>query len=547
MRSQISPKKQGPVSKRRTALPERLPKATNFKSDRHFAHPKWFIETLKAQPQFWQPLQEATQLGSRFGRRRLPGEWALAYLAFVVSHEIDVEPWWKTAGHSIWTTAGFRERPSLRVAQRRFAELEEVEDAFLAVAQAMIAHASKASGGRVGHDLHVDSTESETHARLQHVCPKDSQCHQTRAQFVSASLTTEEAREHRHQEAEEPEEEMVSLTAGQVDDVVFDSPPSPEADQVLGRKVRKVKVGGCWYECLDPDAGIRAYVRHGKVKKFWVGYYNAKAIDHYTGAPVAVLVHSASINESIAYPELLDRAIDATGKNPRAVVADRGYSISSVFEHNTRLGVATVANWRAKNSKNPDRAAEDSDRFDRHGIVRCKYCGGPTSQLRFQSKGSPRQWVKCDEPAPGTDCEKVQTIQCKEEWRLLVPLWRNTEAYLALENSARAYERVHHLWRRRYRVASDDHQLRPKRRGRANQQLRSTVALMAEWMHILHREGWLGSARRLLRESYKSGAKYALERLTDFRARAGLDRPYGPAAKKLGIGPLRPKSHPPPG
>lgn len=535
-------KNNGSNGPRRGALPEQLPNATDFSSDRAQVNPKWFIETMKQRPEYWRPLKEATELSSPYGRNRIDGHWALAYLAFVVSGDSDVEPFWGTAGHSIWTCSGFTKgRPSLRATQRRFAELEKVEDAFLEIAKKMIAHAVKASGGRVGRDIHVDSTESETHARLKHICPEDSPCHERKARFVTASLTSDEAREHRHQEAEQPEDQMVELSAGQVDKVEFDAPPSPYDDK-LGRKVKKVKVGGCWYACLDPDAGIRAYIRHGKVKRFWVGYYNGKAIDHYTGAPVGVLVHSASLNEATTYPELYERAFEATGKAPRAVVADRGYSLSAVFEHNTKRGVATVAPWRARTGKFNNREMEDTDRYDRHGIVRCKYCGGPTTQLRFTAGDKPRQWVKCAEPAPGSDCEsKTQTIMCSEDWRLLVPLWRNTEAYLALEDSSRAYERVHHLWRSRYRVGADTHHDRPKRRGRATQQLRATVALIAEWLQILHREGWLGSARRLLRESRLNTAKRAVEKLTDFRAAAGLDKPYGEIAKQLGIGALKPK------
>jgi hypothetical protein len=548
MSPSVSTANQHKSSLKRSALPEQLPGATNFSEDGQHAHPKWFVETLKAHPQFWEPLREATSLNQQYGRKRLAGHWALAYLAFVVSRHVDVEPWWNTANSSIWRTAGFRERPSLRAVQRRFVELEVLEDDFLDVANALISHAVKRSGGRVGTDLHVDSTESETHARLKHICPADSPCQQSKARLVSATLTADEAREHRHQEAESPDDELLSFSAGDVDDVTFAEPVDPEADETLGRRVKKVKIGGCWYRCLDRDAGIRAYTRGGKTKRFWVGYYNGKAIDHYTGAPVAVLVHSASINESIAYPELYRRATEATGKAPRAVVADRGYSLSSIFEYNTRRGVGTVAKWRRKHASITDRSQEATERWDQHGIVRCRYCGGPTRQVRFnvsEDRSSPRLWVKCQEAAPGSLCEsREQTINCSEEWRMLIPMWRTSEPYLALEDTSRSFERVHHLWRRRYRVGSDTHELRPKRRGRACQQLRANVALIAEWLHIMWREGWLSSARRNTSQPVTNQGRKAAESLAAKRSQLGLDKPYGKVAVKLGIGPLRPQ---PPG
>ena len=138
-----------------------------------------------------------------------------------------------------------------------------------------------------------------------------------------------------------------------------------------------------------------------------------------------------------------------------------------------------------------------------------------------------------------------QTINCSEEWRMLIPLWRTTETYLALEDSARTFERVHHLWRRRYRVGSDTHELRPKRRGRACQQLRANVALMAEWLHIMWREGWLGSARRNKSLAVTDQGRKAADSLAAKRSLLGLDKPYGTVAVKLKIGPFRPK--PPPG
>lgn len=570
--------------------PEWLEDATRFTDDRHELHPLWFVKTLKAFPQWWKALREATSterrqvkgLGvsdeeqtqndtgvkARFGRKRMKGDWALVYLAYVVSRHPDVEPFWGTAGHSIWTEAGFKERPSYALTQLRFSELEEFEWAFLECAQKLIQRAVKRSGGRVGRYLHVDSTESETHARLKHICGKNSPCRKRKkadakpgevqetrestGNYVSATESTRAVRAERHVAVEEqdPDETDVNdLYVGDNDHVEFD----PQQGIV--------KVGDCTYEILDRTAGIRAYTRPWKIQegkdakgaegvrrvvRFWVGFYNSKAIDHYTGAPVGVLLSSASINEAKSYKPLLARAIAASGV-PEAVVADRGYSVAPVFQHNTEQGIASVIAWRR--SKNyDDRSGEDRDDWDRHGIPRCRNCGGPTNFLSFTHKdpAGPRITFRCQMPL--ASCPDRQTILCSRQWRLLVPMWRNEPTYQALRRTHDRYERVHHLWRVRYRVGADDHALRPKRRGIACQQLRATVALLAEWLVILWREGWLGSGRKRRNKGQRiledfTGVAHGFELL---RRKLGLLASYGAhAVKRLGdteirLGPERP-------
>lgn len=321
----------------------------------------------------------------------------------------------------------------------------------------------------------------------------------------------------------------------------YEGPPHRLLDPLL-----RVRVGGCWYAVLDATAGVRAYVRGNKVKRFWVGFYNAKAIDHFIGAPVAVRVTSASTQEYYTYPELLDAATKNTGVLPRAVVGDRGYSVSPAFEHNTRLGVASVFPWRASNVR-PEREMEDCDTHDRHGVVRCKHCGSPTRFISFTRTAGgnrgPRLYVQCLQPITA-GCETRQSIGCNVSWRMLVPLWRDTPTYLALRHSHHRYERVHHHWRVRWRSGADDHALRPKRRGRDNQQLRANAALLIEWLMVCWREEWLPDSRprgvphrdRIIEDD---GTGYASS-LANLRHELGLDRPFGTKAVALGIGPAVP-------
>lgn len=354
-------------------------------------------------------------------------------------------------------------------------------------------------------------------------------------------------RAERHLKAAEPEPE----DAG------------PDTDIGDAKEIRRepgkmtVKVGGCWYEVLDPTAGIRAYTRKDKktgqerLKRFWVGFYNAKAIDHFTGSPVAVRISSASTQEHLSYPDLFIAASENTGQLPAAVVTDRGYSVGPVFEHNTRLGVGSVMPWRAHKFR-LERASEDQDEHDRHGVVRCKHCGAPTRLVSFSKTAGakrgkemrgPRLYVQCLLPVtPG--CRTRQSIGCDRNWRMLLPLWRESPSYLALRASHDRYERVHHHWRVRWRSGADDHSLRPKRRGLDNQQLRANAALLIEWLMICWREGWMPDSRPFGKPDperiKKDAGSISADALRELRANLGLDQPYGPKAVELKIGPPRP-------
>lgn len=82
------------------------------------------------------------------------------------------------------------------------------------------------------------------------------------------------------------------------------------------------------------------------------------------------------------------------------------------------------------------RADYDTERYDRHGIPRCKHCGGEGRFVSFDlnPKTAPpvcvRVWLRRGEG-------KRMSINCDEKWRFLIPLWRNTEAYIALRRSSR--------------------------------------------------------------------------------------------------------------
>ena len=140
-----------------------------------------------------------------------------------------------------------------------------------------------------------------------------------------------------------------------------------------------------------------------------------------------------------------------------------------MFEHNTKLGVASVIPWRRQNRYEPKPHGHDHLTHDRHGIPRCKHCG-----VRFNKKTA-RLGFRCVRGATPA-CKKEQTLTCATDWRLLLPLWRTDPIYGELAEAHEEYEGVHQYWRSRYKVASQDSSSRPRRRCLAWQELRASGA-----------------------------------------------------------------------
>lgn len=397
---------------------------------------------------------------------------------------------------------------------------------------------------RVLAHVHFDFTEDETHAALVHDCQKGESCKYAKAtgkgkrvwgyakrpQRVNAQV----AREERHElSAEDP---VVAKER--------EAKHAPEKVQMVKRgtqTIKRVRMKGCWYRTRDLEAGIRAYSGPRGRRKFWHGYYGGKAVDHFTGG-VIPSVDSASTNESHLFPLIFDRVKELAGKAPETAIADRGMSIEACFEHATMNGTAPVFPWR----KWGDGLRHDFETHDRHGIKRCKHCGGETEQVRFSAANKhPRLWFRCMNPtAPG--CEKEQTIACKTDWRLLVPLAQTEARYQELQDSHQTYEAAHDQWRDRYRVCSDTLGNRPKAVGLDWHRLRANVACLIDWLRIAAKNDWLGTKPNGMiltsKRKFRSRSEKAAEALADERARLGLANAYGAAAAALGLGPKEPPS-----
>ncbi|HEU4973834.1 MAG TPA: transposase [Baekduia sp.] len=529
--------------------PDRLPGATYFSRDRELSSAIGMVRLLKSQAWVWSTLRERTTVDKNWGRRREAGHWVLACVAFVVSGHVDVQPWHDQTTDDLWRECGFDAKPPYGRVMERFGELREFADVVLAAVGTLVKHARRHEP-RVGAHIHIDGTEDETHAALVHDCEGHEPCPQRGKRYGRGYAGTarrpqrelsEVAREHRQDLAGQEPAERAS-------DPRLKNPDKVRLVRRDGRVLKRVLIGGCWYVTRDTDAGIRAYMGPRGARRFWHGYYSQKAVDHFTGAVVFPGVYNASYQEYDVFDDMYDNVRRLIGNDPETIVGDRGYSVASVFTKLHERGVAPVIPWRASGG---DGVRHDHDRFDRHGVVRCKHCGGPTHFVRHavSDKDGPRLWVRC---MLGVDpgCAKDQTISLRISPRYLTSLWRTDPLYHELRASHDSYEAVHDWWRDRYRVAGTGNANRPKAIGIGGHRLRANVACLIEWLRICHREGWLGSARRNPHDPERKGRDKAIAaagKFADMRARMSLGAPYGEAAERLKLGDRLPPSRRPRG
>jgi hypothetical protein len=495
---------------RRSDLPLVMPGATRFSDDRASLNAHWAPQVLQHETRLsdaWDALRDGTTgLAPTWGRRRDPGFYALAFLNFTDSGQVDIEPWWTRTTDADWSAWNFAHRPGYNTVYQRFTELEEHGlDAFRATAREAIRYVDAKSGGAVGRDIHSDACEDQCHAQLQHDCRPGEKCpyetkrkrrrpekpetaqekrnrlrreERQRTRRVANSSTNEEAAEQRQTDNDSDPVGDDELMVGNAEEAQVD----PDTGGI------RLRVGEHWWRLLDETAGARAYQK-GKKVKFWVGHLNVKSICHTFGAPVAVLTRSASEAEHNIYPDLLDEVKYMTGRAPLRSIGDKGLSVRKVFELNTEQGIGSVYPFRRAGR---ELKRKDTELHDRYGRPFCKHCGHDTRFVRFSDAGdrAARMWVRC------TTCDKEFTVQCKANYRYLLPLWRDTEAYLSLRNAHNEYERVHDFWRDRYGIGAASVSMRPKRKGKDWKQLRCYAALIIEWLKIAHRYGYLNGGRR---------------------------------------------------
>lgn len=532
-----------------------LPRAAEFAHDPELSSPVFLIRALKQFPDIYDELEERTRPVYAGGRRRGEGSWALLYMAFVCSDVIDVKTWcdrWATS--DVWEAAGFSWQPNYRTVWLRFTELELYAAAFERAAQKLIRRAMR-HDERIGRHIHVDATHFTTNARLVHCCPDKVECARLWSQGgrgpkpkkVLTKATGDLVKAERHKASGEPEPPN-GARPSQLASVASDDPRLEGLDEDDVNRHAFFELRGHLYKTRDLSAGVRHYPRRTNAggpsskEKFTEGGQMLMGSCDYLGVPVAVHCASVGMQEWDAYPTLWQKVEAACGDRPDAMVTDRGYHVEAVFKHNIRRGVSTIAPFR-RNSHGHDNTDLECARYDRHGVVRCRHCGGPTHMhgsglgLYFDGRDEPRLRVECSLQHTQC-CKQPQTIACAEEYRLLQPINRTERLFYDLRHSNRNKESLFHHWRRRYAVAGNDYAERPKRRQSVPcQALRAAAGLLIEWFRLSLRHGWLASHRNVSREQAveREGGLGDWRRTWDARRNLDLDLPYGPAAVELGL------------
>lgn len=89
--------------------PERLLGATRFALEDDL---RGSLNTVKMVKQVWWAASSvqraASDLEPAIGRRRKPGRWELAEVAFVASRQVDMQPWWDESTDELGGSAASR-------------------------------------------------------------------------------------------------------------------------------------------------------------------------------------------------------------------------------------------------------------------------------------------------------------------------------------------------------------------------------------------------------------------------------------------------------
>ena len=511
----------------RRTVPEHLPEITRYSDDPALASPHTLIAMVKGMPQIRAGLQAACHRAYDWGPDRMPGDWALAYLAFVISRIPDIEPWYQRvrADHSLWAACDFERVPSYRLVHLRFTEMEGMADSFEEAAAHLIQRA-RANDQRVGAWWHLDASEAETHAAPQHDCTSYDDCPTAKTGRRNPRMQrvgTTTAKATRQLLAAMPVEDGAAAVSVEGLRVI------PVGASVVDheRNGRRFTSGGHWWFTRDMDAGVRAYSRGSRVVKAWHGFLHMEVIDHFTHAPLASWLIPADQQEHAAYEALMERARGHLDALPYLVAGDAGYSVEHVFKSNSNLGVGSVFPFR-RHAGSESAHRQPTAVYDEHGIPRCRRCGGESDFVRFAvTRGKGRLWFRCRLPQ-SQKCQGEQSIFCDEAPRHLLPVWRIEPAYAAMRVSHQSYEHKHRDLRIQYLLAPDCLALRPKRPGMAWQQLRASAAMLIEWLRVFQRGGW-GDKPAVVGPARETGGGTMVERLLQLRSdrRAAARAPTG--------------------
>ena len=491
----------------RHAVPFEMVNAAAFTKNKKKMTTLGMIRALKKLPEILEPVEEKMIGLQGRTRRRREGSWTLAYIGYAVSRYADLQPWYDDLIEDespLWDECGFEVVPSYNLVWRRFAELEDLADAF-DEAISLLVLAARRHEPAIGAWLHTDSTMAQSHGQTRHYegCP----CGQTR--YGRRRATTDEIIEINHDLVDSGETEIDSGETRTIGELAVTSPTKHKTihlDTPSGqsRKYQLIESGGHWWISADPDAGLRAYSKKGRAtQKHWHGFYVTPVVDHVTGMPITIQLTRADTNESKLYPDTISRAASILGSYPLAVAADKGFSVREVFKWNTEHGIGSVLPYRATVHK-PNPTPDPHGRWDVHGIPSCPGCKGgtnyvetvllPAPTLDEPDKTRPVVRYLCALPTSPA-CQGVKEISPSHDWTRILPLWRTHPAYQELRTTHKFYERTHATLRKRY-IGPDSVTIRPKRMGLACQQLRANAVLLCYWVKLCEMHGWLEAPPR---------------------------------------------------
>lgn len=135
-----------------------LPEATLFSKYETVGGLNADVLLLEAQPDVCAAFVEATTVDHGCGRRRMPGSWGKAMLAFTNSGWIKVSDFWRKTSQENWREWGFQSKPSLSTTYLRLTELEGRLDEMHAFKAKLVQIGVEKSNGHIGHDLVIDGT-----------------------------------------------------------------------------------------------------------------------------------------------------------------------------------------------------------------------------------------------------------------------------------------------------------------------------------------------------------------------------------------------------
>lgn len=484
----------------------------------------------------------------------MPGDFFIVFLTFTLSTHVDVMPFYTSVSDETWRRWGYAGRPSYDTVRRQFIAMEEHWDEVRAITDLVIAHAS-AREDRICQLVHFDGTPKMTSAPLYHVC-EEGECPTGRAgegmrDWARSSrrrlrrsnredtLTPNEASAAKHA-SQEPEEWVEDVDDPNLVEDLADLREGKLDYEDLGDGYVRFKSGtGHVYETRARWSSMRHYVG-GKDGKTWFGGLQAKVIDHFTGAVLAVADVPAHVNESRLFKPMMRHVMQVTGRAPLLVTTDSAHWFSEPSTWLAQYGSQHVGGHR-----------EDHlwpEGFDDTAHGRCEHCGGP----------APHQWYEDSEyPVNILGCSTMATPECREAFRravseaprILGPIPATTKAWQYAARVHSISEQVNKNWRVRYHSACKDYENIPKRVSKDGAMLRSQFALLIEWLSVCLRMGYIEidgfSARHDGTTAVHVGRLEAAEAKLDEWHQRGLDKPIGPAAVAAGLAPA-PGPEPPP-